>query len=115
MNIFRLKYPTREIAIADLLAKGILLENLDFCAPIQSVVSVGFSVVQDAIFDEQGNELTPAIFDGILFDLMVDDIIETAATFDEQGSELTPVVYKVWDFGANEVFPENPIHTFAGY
>ncbi len=46
-------------------------------------------------------------------------------TFDEQGNLLTPPTYREGyhydimseieiDFGANEIFPDNPKHTFAG-
>ena len=87
MNIYKLKYESQEIGISDLLAKGILLPGLDFCLPVHAVVDLG----------------------GGKFDLMIDDIIEVEAT------EGTPSVYKVWDFGANEIHPETPDHTFAGY
>ena len=109
MNIYKLKYESQEIGITDLLAKGILLPGLDFCLPVHAVVDLGLSIATKGTYDELGNELTPPVYDGYCFDLMIDDIIEVEAT------EENPTVYKVWDFGANEIHPETPDHTFAGY
>ena len=102
MDIFKLKYESKEAAISDLLEKEILLPGLDFCAPVMAVVDLGHSVSQAATFDENGTELTSAVYDGYCFDVMIEPIV-------------LEVVYKQWDFGNNQIYPETPDHTFAGY
>ena len=116
MNIIKLKYESKEIGITDLLSKGIILSEETWeTPPIHSVVDLGLSVAIKGTYDELGNELTPPVYDGYCFDLMISDIVLEDATFDEDGNELTPIVYKVWDFGSNEIHPNSPDHTFAGY
>ena len=115
VNIYKLKYESQEIGIADLLAKGILLPGLDFCLPVHAVVDLGLSIATKGTYDQDGNELTPPIYDGYCFDLMIEDIVLENATFDEDGNELTPIVYKVFDFGINEIHPVTADHTFSGW
>ena len=97
MRIYKLKYIDRETAIADLLLKGVYQEiegELSYGEDIHAVVEVGLIIDQEATFDEQGNMLTePTYRDGYHFDIMAEKEI---------------------DFGANEIFPNNPKHTFAG-
>ena len=87
----------KETAIADLLLKGIYQEiegELSYGNGIDAVVEVGLIIDQEATFDEQGNLLTePTYRDGYHFDIMTEKEI---------------------DFGDNEIFPDNPKHTFAG-
>ena len=98
MRIYKLKYIDRETAIADLIAKGVYQEidgELSYGNGIDAVVEVGLIIDQEATFDEQGNLLTePTYRDGYHFDIMSNNEI---------------------DFGDNEIFPNNPKHTFAGY
>ena len=116
MNIFKLKYESKEIGIADLLEKEIILSEETWeTPPIHSVVDLGLSVATKGTYDELGNELTPTTYDGYCYDLMIEDIVLEEATFDEDGNELTPIVYKVFDFGSNEIHPTTPDHNFAGY
>ena len=97
MRIFKLKYTDRETAIADLIAKGIYQEiegEMIYADGIDAVVEVGLIIDQEATFDEQGNLLTePTYREGYHFDIMTEIEI---------------------DFGENEIFPNNPKHTFAG-
>ena len=97
MNIIKLKYTDKETAIADLIAKEVDQEIEDeklYAEGIDAVVEVGLIIDQEATFDEQGNMLTePTYRDGYHFDIMTDTEI---------------------DFGENEIFPNNPKHTFAG-
>ena len=97
MIIYKLKYTDRETAIADLIAKGVYQElegELTYNNDIHAVVEIGMVINQEATYDEQGNLLTePTFVDGYHFDIMTDNVI---------------------DFGANEIFPNNPKHTFAG-
>ena len=98
IKIHKLKYPDRETAISDLKEKQVYQEiegELSYSEGIHAVVEIGLIIDQEATFDEQGNMLTePTYRDGYHFDLMTDKEI---------------------DFGANEILPDNPKHTFAGY
>jgi len=93
MNIYKLKYESQELAVSDLIEKGILTEDLKFSLPVHAVVP---------------------LVDGE-FDLMISNTILEYATFDEDGNELTPIVYKVWDFGTNEIHPVTADHNFSGW
>ena len=97
MRIYKLKYTDRETAIADLIAKGVYQEiegEMLYADGIDAVVEVGLIIDQEATFDEHGNLLTePTYRDGYHFDIMSEKEI---------------------DFGENEIFPNNPKHTFAG-
>ena len=98
IKIYKLKYTDKETAIADLIAKGVYQEidgELIYADGIHAVVEVGLVINEEATFDEQGNLLTePTYRDGYHFDIMSDNEI---------------------DFGENEITPNNPKHTFAGY
>lgn len=97
MKIYKLKYTDRETAIADLIAKGVFQEiegEMLYADGIDAVVEVGLIINEEATFDEEGNLLTePTYREGYHFDIMTDNVI---------------------DFGENEIFPNNPKHTFAG-
>lgn len=98
MRSYKLKYTDKETAIADLIAKGVYQEiegEMLYAEGIEAVVEVGLIINQEATFDEQGNLLTePTYRDGYHFDIMTDNAI---------------------DFGENEIFPNNPKHSFAGF
>ena len=97
IRIYKLKYPNRESAISDLISKGVyqeIDEEMLYADGIEAVVEVGLIIDQEATFDEQGNLLTePTYREGYHFDIMSEIEI---------------------DFGENEIFPNNPKHTFAG-
>ena len=97
IRIYKLKYTDKEKAIADLLAKGVYQEIEDemvYADGIDAVVEVGLIIDQEATFDENSNMLTePTYREGYHFDIMTENEI---------------------DFGENEIFPNNPKHTFAG-
>ena len=97
IRIYKLKYPDKETAIADLISKGVYQEidgEMIYADGIDAVVEVGLIIDQEATFDEQGNILTePTYREGYHFDIMTEIEI---------------------DFGENEIFPNNPKHTFAG-
>mgnify|MGYP003619688997 CR=1 FL=1 len=97
IRIYKLKYIDKETGIADLIAKGDYQEIEDemiYADGIDAVVEVGLIIDQEATFDEQGNMLTePTYRDGYHYDIMSEIEI---------------------DFGANEIFPNSPKHTFAG-
>ena len=97
MRSYKLKYTDKETAIADLIAKRVIQEiegEMLYAEGIEAVVEVGLLIDQEATFDVNGNVLTePTYRDGYHFDIMTDNEI---------------------DFGENEIFPNNPKHTFAG-
>ena len=96
MRNYKLKYPDRESAISDFIEKGVYKEiegELSYGEGIHAVVEIGLIIDQEATFDEQGNLLTePTYRDGYSFDIMSEKEI---------------------DFGENEIFTNNPKHTFA--
>ena len=98
IRIYKLKYLDKETAIADLISKEVYQEidgELSYGNGVEAVVEVGLIIDQEATFDEQGNLLTePTYRDGYHFDIMSEKEI---------------------DFGANEITPNNPKHTFAGF
>ena len=97
VNIYKLKYTDKETGIADLIEKGVYKEmegELIYGEGVHAVVEIGLIIDQEATFDEQGNLLTEPIYrEGYHFDIMAEKEI---------------------DFGENEIFPDNPKHTFAG-
>ena len=101
MNIYKLKYTDKETAIADLLAKKVYVEveNLDkeitlaYGQGIQSIVDIGLIVLENGTYDSDFNEITAPVYaDGYAFDVMSD----------------IKIVF------ASEIFPNNPVHGFAG-
>jgi hypothetical protein len=103
MNIFKLTYPNKEAAVADLKAKNILIEvdGIDgekheaYGNGVQAVVEIGLIILEQGTYDEEGNVITEPIYaDGYHYDVMAEN---------------------VYDFGANLVEPKNPKHAFAGH
>jgi len=91
MNIYKLKYPNKETAISDLLAKGVYIEDLSYGQGTHAVVELGLIVDVEGTYDDEGEELTaPVLADGYHFDVMTENQI---------------------DF-ENAIEPENPKHTF---
>jgi hypothetical protein len=91
MNIHKLKYPNKETAIADLLAKGVYIEDLSYGQGTHAIVEIGLIVDVEGTYDDEGEELTAPVFaDGYHFDVMSENEI---------------------DF-ENAVEPENPKHKF---
>jgi len=103
MNIYKLNYLDKETALKDLLSKKVYIEveNLDkeivlsYGKGIQAVVEIGKIAEVPGTYDEQGNVITvPIYYNGVFYDVMcIQDI----------------------DFGTNEVFPVECVHSFAGY
>lgn len=101
--IYKLTYSNKETAIKDFLKKGVYIEveNIDkekslaYGKGIQAVVDIGQIVKVPGEYDDQGNVIVePIYFDGVFYDVM------TLADI---------------DFGTNEVFPVECVHSFAGY
>jgi hypothetical protein len=93
MEIYKLNYLDKETAIADLLAKGVYNEDLSYGKGIQAVVEIGKIVLTNGTYDADFNEITAPVYaDGYAFDVMSD----------------TEIVF------ASEIFPNNPVHGFAG-
>jgi hypothetical protein len=92
--IYKLTYENKDQAVADLKAKGILVEvefngekHEAYGDGVQAVVEIGL-IVLDIVDDE------PIYADGYHYDVMAEN---------------------VYDFGANLVEPKNPKHAFAGH
>jgi hypothetical protein len=93
--IFKLTYTDKAAAVADLKAKGILIEvdGMDgekheaYGSGVAAVVEIGLIVID--VVDEQ-----PIYADGYHYDVMSTE---------------------TYDFGANLVEPKNPKHAFAGH
>ena len=91
-KIYKLHYTDKETGDADLIAKGVYEvvegENV-YTNGTQAVVYIG------KIIEIPGSETEPPVYyDGVFYDVMTTVEI---------------------DFSPNEVFPENYVHTFAGY
>ena len=94
MEIYKLNYTDKETAIADLLAKGIYNEDLSYGQGIHAVVEIGKIVLTQGTYDADFKEITAPIFaNGYAYDVMSEQEI---------------------NFGINEIFPNNPVHGFAG-
>jgi len=95
MNIYKLNYTDKETAIADLIAKEVYTEELNYGQGVHAVVEIGKIVLTNGTYDENFIELTVPVFaDGYHYDIMCEQEI---------------------DFGINEVVVNNPKHTFSGY
>jgi hypothetical protein len=100
--IYKLTYTDKEQALADLKAKGILVEvefngekHEAYGSGVQAVVEIGLIMLTPPVMDEDMNIITPAVYaDGYHYDVMSTE---------------------VYDFGANLVEPKNPKHAFAGH
>lgn len=98
MNIYKLNYTDKDNATADLISKGVYIEteeSLYYGEGVQAIVEIGKLVKTDGVYDENFNEITaPVYYDGVFYDVMCIKDIE---------------------FGTNEVFPIDSVHSFAGY
>jgi hypothetical protein len=102
MNIYKLNYTDKETALKDFLKKEVYIqvENLNkeivlaYGKGIQAIVEIGKIVLTNGTYDADFKELTAPVYaDGYAYDVMSDTAI---------------------DFGANEIFPKNAKHGFAG-
>ena len=98
MNIYKLQYTDKEEGYTDLLAKGtyeVIEGEQVYTNGTQAIVYIGQIVEVPATYDDEGHELTTAVYySGVFFDLMTTEEIE---------------------FEINEVFPEDYKHSFLGY
>jgi hypothetical protein len=102
MNIFKLTYPNKEAAIADLKAKGILIEvdGIDgekheaYGNGVAAVVEIGLILLTPPVMEGMEVIEEPIYAEGYHYDVMSDN---------------------TYDFGANLVEPKNPKHAFAGH
>jgi hypothetical protein len=97
MNIYKLQYTDKDTGYADLLSKGtyeVIEGEQVYRNGTQAIVYIGQIVEIPATYDEE-NELTPPVYyTGVFFDLMSTE---------------------EYDFGTNEVFPEEHKHSFLGH
>ena len=98
MNIYKLHYNNKAQCDADLLSKGawkVSEENeYVYTNGTQAIVYIGQIVEIPATYNGE-TELTPPIYyDGVFYDLMTTEL---------------------YDFGVNEIFPKECVHSFLGY
>ena len=98
MNIYKLQYNDKAQGDADLLSKGaweVFEENeYVYTNGTQAIVYIGQIVEIPATYNGE-TELTPPIYyDGVFYDLMTTEL---------------------YDFGVNEIFPKECVHSFLGY
>ena len=98
MNIYKLQYNYKAQGGADLVSKGawkVSEENeYVYTNGTQAIVYIGQIVEIPATYNEE-TELTPPIYyDGVFYDLMTTEL---------------------YDFGVNEIFPKECVHSFLGY
>ena len=102
MNIYKLQYDTKAVGDADLLAKGtyevVTEEGVTqdvYTNGTQAIVYIGQIVEIPGTYDPDGKEITPPVYyPGVFYDLMTTEEI---------------------DFGINELFPVDCVHSFLGY
>ena len=98
MNIYKLQYTDKATGDADLLSKDTyeVLDNEQvYINGTQAIVYIGKIVEIPAKYDKDGHEITPPVYyTGVFYDLM---------TTEE------------FDFGTNEIFAVDCVHSFAGY
>ena len=102
MNIYKLQYTDKATGDADLLSKGTYEVVTDegvtqdvYTNGTQAIVYIGKIVEIAGTYDPDGKEITPPVyFEGVYYDLM---------TTEE------------YDFGTNEIFPTDCVHSFLGY
>jgi hypothetical protein len=99
--IYKLTYTDKAAAVADLYAKGILVE-IEFNGEkheaygngVAAVVEIGLIMIEPPVMDGMEIVTPPVYADGYHYDVMSDN---------------------EYDFGANLVEPKNPKHAFAGH
>ncbi len=99
--IYKLTYENKDQAIADLKAKGIIVEvefngekHEAYGEGVQAVVELGLIMVTPPVMDGMEIVTPPVYANGYHYDVMSDEL---------------------YDFGANLVEPKNPKHAFAGH
>lgn len=98
MNIYKLQYTDKAEGDADLLSKGtyeIIEGEQVYTNGTQAIVFLNKIVEIPGTYDPDGKEITPPVYyPGVFYDLM---------TTEE------------FDFGINEIFPTDCVHSFLGY
>jgi len=101
-SIYKLTYSDKAAAVADLYAKGILIEveGIDgekheaYGSGVQAVVEIGLIMLTPPVMEGMEVVTEPIYADGYHYDVMSDN---------------------TYDFGSNLVEPKNPKHAFAGH
>jgi hypothetical protein len=99
--IYKLTYTDKATAVADLTAKGILVEvtfqeqtHEAYGEGVASVVEIGLIMITPPVMEDMTIVTPPVYADGYHYDVMSD---------------------KTYEFGVNLVEPKNPKHAFAGH
>ena len=93
MNIYKLKYSSKESLDSTLVSRGVIDEEGNYLEGTHAVVYLGNIELEPAVLDSEGNEVSPAVIsDKYHADIMVESS---------------------FNFKANDVGDtENPYHTF---
>ena len=92
--IYKLKYIDKETALKDLKSKVVIDNEGNYINGTEAVVDCGIIKLVETTYDDEGNELIPAIYaNGYHYDVMTNDVV-------------------VFD---SEIFVKNPKFQFAGY
>jgi len=93
MNIYKLKFETKQQAIDTLIDKGVIDEELNNTNKTHSVVWLPKQIETEGKYDEEtGDVITePIFYDDVLVDIMTEDTI---------------------DFGEFEIQPNNHLHNW---
>jgi hypothetical protein len=98
MNIYKLKYNSKEEALSDLISKSVYIQvdnDLIYGEGIHSIVEIGLIILENGVYDNELNEITPPIYvDDYHYDVMSENEI---------------------DFGSKSIVVNNPIHSFFGH
>ena len=98
MNIYKLQYNDKAQGDADLLSKGaweVYEENeYVYTNGTQAIVYIGQIVEIPATYNGETELTLPIYYDGVFYDLMTTEL---------------------YDFGVNEIFPKECVHSFLGY
>ena len=82
MNIYKLKFESQELAVSDLIEKGILTKDLNFSLPVHAVVDLTDGkfdlMIEDVEYDFSTNLIEPQTPDHTFagYDLPLNEIIE---------------------------------------
>jgi hypothetical protein len=95
--IYKLSYPNKDAALADLTAKGIYIETEDgltYGDGVAAIVEIGLIMIVPPVIEDMEIVTAPVYADGYHYDVMSTE---------------------TYDFGFNLVDPKNPKHAFAGH
>lgn len=81
MNVYKLQYASKESLDSALVSRNVIDEEGNYLEGTQAVVYLGNLLVTPAVFDSEGNEVSPAVFsDKYHADIMVEGSLSFSAS-----------------------------------